>query len=176
MIFFAAVGIGLVPRLGGLPQGFRRLDGRAVDLARRGDAGGSILGLLQVDAADRDPAHAALLEPGRQRRRRAAVRQLVDEPAELVARDAARNRDLLDLALAQVPREADEHGGRSEEPLRVDDDLVADEPDHDGFVAAGGRSATAPSSASTPRRTSGWSGEYSEAPRTAAASRRTSSS
>ena len=30
--------------------------------------------------------------------------------------------------------------------------------------------------ASTPRRTSGWSGEYSEAPRTAAASRRTSSS
>ena len=135
MIFLAARGVRLIPRFRSLPQGFRRLERRSVDAARRGDAGGpSFVRLLEVDAPDRDPAHPALLEPGGERQRRAPVRQLVDEPADLVAGDAARDRDLLDVALAQVPREPDQHRGRPEEPLRVDDDLVVDEPDDDGVL------------------------------------------
>ena len=118
-----------------------------------------VLGLLEVDAADRDAPHAALLEPGGERQRRAPVRQLEHEQAQLVARDAARDRDLLDVALAQVAGEPDEHGRRPQEPLRVDDDLVADEPDDDRSRRVWSAVCDSVVSASTPRRTSGWSGE-----------------
>ena len=110
MIFRAALGSGWSPAFAACHSGLRRLDRRAVDACAPPRCRSPlVLGLLEVDAADRDAPDAVLLEPGR----RAAAgarrsRQLEDERADLVARDAARDRDLLDVALAQVAREPDQ--------------------------------------------------------------------
>ena len=63
--------------------------------------------------------------------RGAAVRQLEDEGAQFLARHAALDGDLLDLALAHVAGEADQRRGGLRQPLGVDHDLVADEADDD---------------------------------------------
>src|SRR5204862_2944528 len=83
--------------------------------------------------ADDDARDALLLQARLQRQRRAPFRQLADEGAQLLAGDAALQRDLLDLALAHLAREADQRRRRFRQPLGVDDDLVADEADDDGI-------------------------------------------
>src|SRR5438067_1215127 len=67
-----------------------------------------------------------------ERRRRRPVAEDGDEVPDLVARETARQRDLLDAALAQIAREADERRGPARQAVAVDDDFVADEADDDG--------------------------------------------
>ena len=119
MIFRAAFGSGLSPALAACQSCFGRLDRRAVDLARRDDARARVVVvLLDREPADRDAAHPLLLRAASASGSVGApVRQLEDERAQLLARHAALDRDLLDLALAHVAREADQRGGRLRQPL-----------------------------------------------------------
>ena len=82
-------------------------------------------------AADDDVRTPLLLQPIRQRDWRGGRRRLEDERAHLVAGQPARQRDLLDLPLAQAAREADERRGPAWQARAVHDDFVADESDDD---------------------------------------------
>ena len=54
-----------------------------------------------------------------------------DKVLELLPREAAAERNLLDIALAQIARETDERRSAARQPRSVDDDLVVDEADDD---------------------------------------------
>ena len=134
-------GIGLLAGLRRLPQRFGGLDRRAIDAAGRGDPD-----LILADVSRRRACRArcagrprAVSRSGSGVRDR-AIRELADEAADLVARDAAREGDLLDLAVAQIAREADQRRRPARQPRAVDDHLVADEADDDRWRASAARS------------------------------------
>ena len=124
--------IGLVAGLGGFPQRLGGFDRRRVHAAGGRDAGLFVGHLFDDDAAERHVADASGREAVGERRRRRPVAEDGDEVPDLVARETARQRDLLDAALAQIAREADERRGPARQAVAVDDDFVADEADDDG--------------------------------------------
>ena len=73
-----------------------------------------------------DPARR---QPLGQRRRGRAVAEDRDEVADLLACQAARQRDFLDVALPEVAGEADKRGGPLRQTDAVHDNFVADEAD-----------------------------------------------
>ena len=62
---------------------------------------------------------------------RLAIAQDRDEAADVLARQAARQRDFLDLARTKVPSEADQRHRSARQSPAVDHDFVADESDDD---------------------------------------------
>ena len=124
--------IGLLSRLGGVPERLCGLYRGVVHAPGGGDArllGGS---LLDDDPSHGDVADAARAQAIGQRGGRRPFAEHGDEAADLLAGHAAREGDLLDVAFAEVAREPGEQRGAARQPVAVDDDLVADEPDHDG--------------------------------------------
>ena len=79
----------------------------------------------------RDVPHAAGVQPIDQRHRRPAVGERGDERANLVARQAAGQGDLVDLALLQRAGETDERRRAARQPAAIDDHRIADEADDD---------------------------------------------
>src|SRR6185436_6722310 len=72
-----------------------------------------------------------LIEACGERQRRAPVGELQHEREQLLSRDTASERDLLDLAVARLAREPAQRRARPRQPLPLDDDVVADEADDD---------------------------------------------
>src|SRR5262249_56409270 len=95
-------GIGLVARLRRLPQRLRRLDRSVVDALGGRDARVGRADVVDDDLSERHVSDAVRRQTVRERDWGPAFAQGADEDANLLARQAAAQRDLLDLALAQL--------------------------------------------------------------------------
>jgi hypothetical protein len=110
--FARRAGIRLIAGLGRLPEGFGGLDGGGIDTPRDGNAAIVVAAVFDRDLAQGDVPDAAGLQPIGQRNRRLAVSEGRDKRPNLVARQAAGERDFLDLALLERAGEAEQRGRR----------------------------------------------------------------
>ena len=125
------IGVGLVARLGRLPERFGRLDRGVVHPSGRRNPHLIVCDVLDDNFPDLDVPDAAHRQPIGDSYPRLAIAQDRDEAADVLARQAARQRDFLDLARTKVPSEADQRHRSARQSPAVDHDFVADESDDD---------------------------------------------